>query len=317
MTSFLRPALSALVVGSVIFGSYPGHAQQQTLSMAGYPAVGAPAVVKLLAPGTAPMTRLRYKVPAGQKMTMLMTATMGMNISMGGQAMPAMDMPAMKMTSELASTNVAATGDISYDIAFTGMTAESAPGADPTLAAVFSGAMDVVKSIKGSAVISDRGVKRSSQLNLDSITDATVKQALQSFTGSIENVAVPLPEEAVGPGAKWEVRMSTSAAGMTAFQKTEYELVSVSGNTVMLRVKSEQIAPPQAMNNPALPAGMTMQVEKMSGAGSGTITLNLASLVPTSEMSQTMDASISMDMGGQAQAMGMSMKMKTSVAPGK
>jgi len=228
-----------------------------------------------------------------------------------------MDMPVMKMTSEIASTAVATTGDISYNIAFTGMSAEAAPGADPTLAAVFGGAVDVIRSVKGSAIVSDRGVKRSSMLNLDAVTDPTIKQALQSFTGSIENIAVPLPEEAVGPGARWEVRMSTSAAGMTAFQKSEYELVSVSGNTVSLRVKTEQIAPPQSMNSPALPAGMSMQVEKMSGSGSGTITLNLVSLVPTSEMSQTMDASLSMDMNGTAAPMGMSMKMKTSVVPGK
>jgi hypothetical protein len=316
MTSFIRKAFCAVVVCSLAVAAVPGRAQQ-ALTMEGYPAAGAAPIVKLISPGTAPLTRLRYKVAAGQKSTMVMTMNMGMNVSMGGQPMPAMDMPVMKMTTDIATTAVSPTGDISYNIVVTGMTAESAPGADPTVAQIFSGAADAIKNLKGTAVISDRGVKRSSKLDLEAVSDATVKQALQSFSSSIENIASPLPEEAIGPGAKWEVRQSTNVSGMTAFQKSEYELVSVVGNVATIRVKTDQTAPPQPMNNPALPAGLTMMVEKMLGTGTGTITLDLTTLIPKAEMSMTTDASIVMDMGGTTQPMGMTMKLKTTVAPAK
>jgi hypothetical protein len=50
---------------------------------------------------------------------------------MEGMAMPQMDMPVMKMTADVGVTGVAANGDVTYDVAFTAMTAEAQPGMDP------------------------------------------------------------------------------------------------------------------------------------------------------------------------------------------
>ena len=47
--------------------------------------------------------------------------------------------------------------------------------------------------------------------------------------GSFAHLAVPLPEEAVGPGAKWEVRMPIKTQGMTIDQTATYEVVSLEG----------------------------------------------------------------------------------------
>ena len=104
---------------------------------------------------------------------------------------------------------------------------------------------------------------------------------------------------------------------MTTYVRTEYELVSATGNAVQLRVKSETTAPPQAVSNPMLGADAQVQVEKLTGTNTGTVTVQLDGLVPTGEMSGTTNTTMSLTMGGQTQQMGMDIKMKTTVAPVK
>jgi hypothetical protein len=104
---------------------------------------------------------------------------------------------------------------------------------------------------------------------------------------------------------------------MATYVRTEYELVSVTGTTVNLRVKAETTAPPQAMTNPMLGPDAQIQIEKLSGTNAGTVALRLDGLVPTAEMSGTTNTAMSISMGGQNQQMNMDIKMKTSIAPVK
>ena len=211
-----------------------------------------PAIVKLLAPGADPKTALRYKVPAGFKTSGAISLTMGLSMNMAGMALPAMDLPGMKMTFDLAVTGVTPAGDVTYDLAFTDMTTEAAPGLDPSVAAMIQGSAAAIKEIKGTATISNRGVVRSTTFDLSKMSDPNLKQALQQVSAQLEGMAMPLPEEAVGAGARWEVRQAVNAGGMATYVRTEYELVSVTGTTVQLRLKSETTAPPQQVTNPML-----------------------------------------------------------------
>ena len=117
--------------------------------------------------------------------------------------------------------------------------------------------------------------------------------------------------------ARWEVRQAVNAGGMATYVRTEYELVSATGTTVQMRVKSETTAPPQPVTNAMLPADAQVQVEKLSGTNAGTTTLHLDGLVPTSETSGTTTSVMSRTMGGQSQQMGVDIKIKMTIAPVK
>jgi hypothetical protein len=242
-----------------------------------------------------------------------MTTAMSMSTNFGGMATP-MDMPTMKMTIELNVTSVAPNGDIAYDLAFTGMTIDSGANANPTVTQALQGVVAGVTSIKGSATISNRGVTKSTKLE---VADAAMQQVLGQMTSSVENLSMPFPEEAVGAGARWEVRQAISSGGQTIFQKTEYELVSIEGSAVSMKVKTEQTAPPQAVSNPALPAGAEMNLDKMSGTGTGTIVVHLDSLVPTSTLESTTSTAMTMSMSGQSMPVTIDGKIKITIAPGK
>jgi len=316
MPTFIRP-LVGLFAFLLVVAAGPEPVQTKDQAPAGYPAMGSPAIVKLLAPGADPKTALRYKVPAGFKTSGAASVTMALTMNMAGMSMPPMDMPAMKMTFDLAVTSVTPSGDVTYDLAFSGMTTEAAAGADPSVAAMIQGAAAGVKDIKGTATINSRGVTRSTTFDLSKMTDPNLKQALDQVSSQLEGMAVPMPEEAVGAGARWEARSAVNAGGIATYVRTEYELVSVTGTTVQLRMKSETTAPPQAVSNPMLGADAQMQVEKLTGNSTGTVTVQLEALVPNSETSGTTNSQMSLTMAGQSQQVGVDIKMKTTMGPVK
>ena len=293
------------------------RAQSQKVSLEGYPVVGTPAFVKVVSTGAEPRTRLRYKISAGQNFVLGMSITMGMTMNMEGMTMPAMDMPIMKMTATMNVKDVAANGDISYDIAFTEMTAEALPGMDPNLAAMVQGAASGITALKGSAVVSDRGLYKSGSFDLNKLSDPNLRQTLSSVASNLESLSMPMPEEPVGAGARWEVRQAMNSAGVSTFQRFDVELASVDGASATFRVKFDQTAPPQNVSNPSLPAGATVDVEKMTGSGSGSLTLRFDSLVPTSEMSSTTSMSMVVNVAGQSQKMGVDTKVKISTTAKK
>jgi hypothetical protein len=242
-----------------------------------------------------------------------MTMNMSMAMNIGGMSMP-MNMPPMKMTADCAVTGVAPNGDITYDIAFTEFAMDPSADANPTIAAAMQGLQASITSIKGTATISNRGVTRSAKLD---VADAQLKQTIGQMTSQIENLSMPMPEEAVGVGARWEVRLAMVSGGPTMFQKTVYEVVSIDGSSVSLKVTTEQTAPAQPISNPAMPAGSEIYMDKMTGTGSGTATIKLDSLVPTSEVTVTSSMSMTVSMGGQSQAMTSDNTLKMTIGPRK
>jgi hypothetical protein len=163
--------------------------------------------------------------------------------------------------------------------------------------------------------MTSRGVTKSTQIDA---ADPTVKALMAQMSASIENLSTAFPEEAVGVGAKWEVRQAITGGGQTQFQKALYEITALAGKTVSMKVTTEQTAPPQTIDNPmAAAAGGEMTLDKMSGAGTGTMTVALDSLVPTSTSSSTTSAAMTMTMGGQAIPVTADGKITITIGPAK
>jgi hypothetical protein len=280
----------------------------------GYPGWGEQPTVTLLAPGAAPRTALRYAVAAKSKAQLRISVDVSMAMSMDGNSMPAMDMPQITMDVDFDVTDVAANGDISYAFAFTGMTVNTS---DPNMQSVFGAIANDIKNVRGTAVVTNRGVTRSLKLNTDTVSNPQLQQTLSSTMSSLENLSMPLPEEAVGAGARWEVRQSLSAGGMHQVQKGTYELVSSDGKAVSLKLATEQMAPAQAVTNPMMPPGTQVMLQKLTGSGSGTVQLRLDSLVPSSQITQQSSTVMELSMSGMTQVMNSDTTVKVTVGPRK
>lgn len=287
-------------------------AQAPALSMPGFPAPGQPAKVTVVGTGAAPKKALRYTVPATFKGSLEIVTSMNMSMNVMGQAMD-MPVPAIRMGLNLAVTSVAPNGDITYSMAFTGMKLDG--DASNPVAMQLQAATAGIANIKGSATMNNRGLITSSKLDAG---DPALQAMLSQMTSSVENLSTAFPEEAVGVGAKWEVRQALTSGGQTQFQKSIYEVTAITGATVNLKVTTETSAPPQTINNPmAAAAGGEMTLEKMTGSGAGTMTIQLDSLTPTSSIEQTTSTAMTMSIQGQSMPITSDGKIKITVAPVK
>ena len=316
----LRRVFVMLILAVACLATATPHAQtpaaaqsSQVPTLAGYPAVGSPGTVKLISAGAEPRKALRYNIPANYKASMDMTMEMSMNMNAGGMAIP-MNLPAMKMSADLAVTGVTPAGDTSYTMAFTGVTIDSAGGeVNPALAQVLPMLQSSMSSIKGSATVTNRGQVKETTIDLGQAGPA--QQFMGDLSSQLDNLSTPLPEEAVGVGAKWESRSAMKAGGQVSFQKITAEVVSITGSAVSLKLTIEQTTPAQSVTNPALPAGAEVQMDGGKGSGTGTQVIHLDSLIPTGETTMTSSMSMTVSMGGQSQPMSSenTIKMKIDV----
>jgi hypothetical protein len=128
---------------------------------------------------------------------------------------------------------------------------------------------------------------------------------------NLSNLSSPLPDEPVGPGAKWEVTLPVKSQGMTINQTETCELVSIEGDRLNVKSTIVQRAANQTIENPALP-GMKVQLTKMTGNGTGNTTLDLGKLLP-SEATVDIHSEVSMGMNMGQQKQTITIKTDTNI----
>ena len=294
-------ALSATPASAVQPGSQDGST----------PAPGAAAMpgavqIKVLQPGAEPRSVLRLHVQPGDKQSVTMTLKMGMEMKMGEMQTP-MKLPAMNMNMDVAVESVSADGEITYRVTLGDTTIADEPGAPPQMAAALKTALNGTKGTSWSFKLTARGVCQRADMSLPAGANPQLGQAIEQMKQSLTTMAVPLPEEPLGPGARWEARTQTKSQGITVDQTATYELVSAEGDVLKIKSNATQHAANQKIESPSMP-GVKADLTKMNGSGSGEIMLNLAHVVPQkATMDSHLDMAMGMNLGAQKQNMGMKM----------
>lgn len=269
--------------------------------------------VKLLATGSEPRTVLRLHPAAGDKQTTIMTLKMGMATSVAGQAMPAMNMPAMVMTMDITVKDVSAAGDINYELVFSDATVAEDTNIQPAVAAAMKTSLASIRGLTGTGRMSDHGIVKSMEIKLPADAAPQLSQTLDQMKESFSSSSIPLPEEAVGTGAKWEYKTRIKSQGMSIDQTLAYELVAVEGDRITLRSTLSQNAANQKIQSPAMP-GLKVDLNKMTGAGTGSSTYDLTHIMPvTGTLDEKIGINMGMNVGQQKQAMDMKMDMNITL----
>src|ERR1035441_10832463 len=84
--------------------------------------------------------------------------------------------------------------------------------------------------------------------------DAQTRQVMDQMRDSFSSIAAPLPEEAVGPGARWEAKIPIKSQGMTIDHTGTSELVSIEGDRLTTKSTFTKRASNQKVESPAMPA---------------------------------------------------------------
>jgi hypothetical protein len=224
-------------------------------------------------------------------------------------------LPTMKLTMDANVTEVSTNGDISYNIVTSDASVVEEPDVVAQVAEAMKNAAAAMKGIGGKGTLSSRGVNLATNIKAPEGADQQVNQFVDQMKDTMSHVSTPLPEEPVGAGAKWEVKMPVKSQGITLNQTETYQLVSVDGERGTAKTTITQTAARQKIDNPMVP-GSKVDLTKMSGNGTSEGTFDLTRILPPeaavefhSEMMTTMTTSN----GGQTQTMGMKMDLNLHV----
>jgi hypothetical protein len=286
----------------------------QSMTGDGKPKAVSPATspVKLLDAGSEPKKVLRLHPAVGDKQSVTMTLKMDMAMNMAGNSMPAMNLPAMVMTMDSEVKDVSG-GDISYTLVFSDADIVSDTNTMAVAATAMKAALAGLRGLTGTAKMSDRGVVKSIDLKVPPEAGAQLGQTISQMKDSFSSSSSPLPEEAVGVGAKWEYRTKIKSQGMTMDQAMTFELASMDGDTLNLQTTIAQNAANQKIENPAMP-GVKVDLTKLTGTGSGTTSLDLNHLLPqTASIDESTDTQMSVNVAQKKQDMDMTMRMKLDI----
>ncbi len=271
-------------------GEAPAAAQASTLQ------------VKLLEAGAEPRKMLRLHPKPGDKQTLSLTMKMVGETEVGGVETPPMKMPGIRMTLDSTVQKVSDNGDITYQIVMGDTSVIEEPGERPEVAEAMKAAFAGGKGLSGTGTVSSRGFGTGVEFKAPAGNPLT-RQFMDQMKELFTQLVIPVPEEAVGPGARWEVKMPIKAQGMTIDQTATYQLVSFDGERITIKSVMVQHAANQKVQNPAMP-GVKMNLTKMVGNGSAEWTFDLTHVLPIAGTSNDhSETSLTMSMGGQQQAM--------------
>jgi hypothetical protein len=264
-----------------------------------FPEPGKDPIVRLLAPGKDPRKPLRVRVKAGDTQRAVMHMKMAMDMNVAGQQQKA-DVPTMNMVMDMTIREVAANGDVSYEFVMSDVTVsdDGNPGMKQMLETVLGSA----KGMSGKGVVTSRGFNRGAEMTLPPGANPQLEQTMGQMKDAIAQMAVPLPEEPVGVGGKWEVRLALQQQGMVMKQVGTYEVTSIAGDQIGARVTVAQTADPQPVKNPQMPS-LKMDLVRMNGSGTGETQIDLTrALPPRATATMGTEVEMNVDAGGQKQS---------------
>ena len=235
--------------------------------------------VKLVEAGAEPRKVLRLHPNPGDKQTLTLTMKMAMETRLARMQTQAMKMPAIKITLDSTVKEVSDNGDITYELVMGDVSVSSEPGVDPQAAEAYEGGFRRGQGNFGHGHDFQPRLQQGVGVQSAGRQQSRDPQGYGSDEG-ILHPRGPVPEEAVGPGAKWEVKMPIKTQGMTIDQTATYEMVSLEGERLTTKSTFAQHAANQKIQTPAMP-GMKVDLTKMIGKGSGERTFDLAKLLPS------------------------------------
>ncbi len=245
-------------------------------------AVGAPPIVKLLEAGAEPRSDLSYALHRGGSQALALAMDMAVTVKSNGQSMPSMPMPRMTMTFAALTADKSASGELKIDARLTGTSVEPAGGQQEQMARALRPQLDAMKGLGMLYWVTPKGRVHDLALDMPASVPPAAQQLMSVVSQSFESMVTPLPQEAVGIGARWQVVSRLASGGADILQSAVYTLRSRSGARAGLDVAVVQVAAGDTIHTPQMPAGMSAKLKSFRSAGSGGTQVDLQSVAPES-----------------------------------
>jgi len=242
---------------------------------------------------------------------------MGMEMEIGGNSSGAMVLPAMIMSMTTTIEEVA-DGHIRYTALVDEATVAEDGALPPASIEELRTSLAPLRGMTGYAIITDRGESLEAEFVLPPDAPPEMAQQMQSFSNSAENLAAPMPEEAVGVGARWSVYNRVNSSGFEIVQRADFVLQEIVEDRISLDVT---IVQQPLVSNPqmdSMPPNMSMRMLSFDSAGEGRSVSDLGQLVPIASLVEiAMDFAFAMEGEGQSMEARMKMDMTMEITSGE
>ena len=237
-------------------------------------------IVKLLDGGAAPRSELSYALSKGPSPRLSMAMDMTIGAKAAGQSQPATTFPRMTMVFDIKGTDKNPAGEVSIDSRLTSLSVDPNGGQQEQLARALRPQIEGLKGLGMLYWVNPKGRVRDVKIDMPPGVPPGAQQLLGGMSQSIESMVTPLPNEAVGVGARWQVTSRTLSGGADLLQAAVYTLRSRTASKAVLDITLVQLAASDTIHSPQMPAGMAVKVKSFSSGGSGSTQLDLKSISP-------------------------------------
>jgi hypothetical protein len=244
--------------------------------------------VEVLDAGRSPLAPLRLEFREGDTTTVAVTVDLDVSQTSAG-AQQDLVTPAVREVVTLTVDGVD-DGEAMISLAFTeanvvrndtDLSDDEAAELDRELAALVG--------IRGSGRITEFGELTSFRYDLPDSLDPGVRATLERSRAELEALALPLPADPVGVGARWRATTTSRIGGFPLRQETTYELIGLEDGAVRYTAEVRQYAEDQDVALDGLPEGTTAHLvsSRVEGSASGTMDLTSVAATATSSLAGT------------------------------
>lgn len=255
----------------------------------------APTKLELLDAGAEPKQVLHYQLTKGVKTALELTTDIDFTAGkMGGP------MPSMVLTMDIGADDVLPDGKMKVKSTISKVSGKDRPGSKLSADALSAQAAIMV-GIGVAGTLAPDGTLTDGHIDGSDHLPAEMQAQLGTLTKGFERVALALPTQPVGVGAKWRTTKEVIENGAHMTATTTIELTKIDGTTISFKRASVITAPDQKLDQ----VGVTLEMKNIHGKGDGDATLDLSKMALVGSMTDELHDEVS----GGGQQMVADMKM--------
>jgi hypothetical protein len=257
--------------------------------------------VEMVSTGAMPQQTLRYQLTKGTRTAVQMEIDTDITTPSFQRTLPT-----SVTVMELGADDVLPDGNAKVRTTILRASAREREGAQGSLEVMNAQAM-MLSGVEITGTLTPRGTILAPKLSGRSNLPAKAAEGLAGLVAQSEEVAMPLPDPAVGVGAVWRVRRDTSQLGIKMETMTQIEVTALEGSRVTYAMKTEVSGQDQR----ATIDGVSVDVKNIRGGGTGKGVIDLGRMVMLGEQALELGFDLAAkDQSGSVQSG--SVKMRTA-----
>jgi hypothetical protein len=213
--------------------------------------------ITVLEPGAEPRTQKRY---AFKTQTEARKVTMAVKSLREGQGQKQEDAQPLTTVNMVFTLKGQSAGAFQYDALIKNVDLELPANADKRQVAQAKAALDALKGIKAQISVTSRGTVGDAKFESDKLPRGAAEQIMPLFSQVFEFIVAPLPEEAVGVGAKWQETTDGADRGIRSKVIATYTLKEWNAEGGVIDAEVKRSAPRQQVQDPRMP-GAAIRLE--------------------------------------------------------